>query len=467
MGSAIVIFPALWATYLATSRSAQWAFVYAYLPILLWFPYYFQWDIPVIPNPSFAEAAIVPLMLLFIRRGMPGWKFSFTDVLVFTLVLLTCLSEYHSYGYKLAQNLMATMILSVLFPYILAKSVESAGLRIDFAKVIVIVLAIISILLLLEMVTNPKYTLWQRFLGNFFGSGWTRDIETRWGFTRAEGPFGHSIYAGLIMFIGFRLQRWLEWNQAWPAKMKWLPSKFPPAKTFTLILLLGAITPLARAPWLSAILAAILIFILAIVINWFKQPVQRLLVIATLLIGVIILGLVAKTAVEQFASVDREEALESSRERQTVAYRFELYTTYGEIVMEKWALGWGRLGWPQDKAQWSIDNTYLQLALNHGFIAVMCLLLLFLYLPIRLFFRMIQQPATAMPNRGLDLTLLGILVGTGFCLATVALGGTHQTLLFILFGWTDAYLQTSPTAIRHVSMATYSSPLPFQFRRIM
>lgn len=467
MGSAIVILPAFWATYLAVTRSAQWAFVHAYLPILLWFPYYFQWDIPVIPNPSFAEAAIIPLMLLFISRGMPGWKFSLTDVLVFSLVLLTCLSEYHSYGYKLAQNLMATMILSVLFPYILAKSIESAGLRIDFAKVIVIVLAIISFLLLLEMVTNPKYTLWQRFLGSFFGSGWTRDIETRWGFTRAEGPFGHSIYAGLIMFVGFRLQRWLEWNQAWPAKMKWLPRQFPPAKTLTLILLLGAIAPLARAPWLSAILTAIIIFVLAIIVSWFKQPSQRFLVIATLFIGVIVSGLVAKTAFEQFVSVGREEALESSRERQTIAYRFELYTTYGEIILDKWVLGWGRKGWPQDKAQWSIDNTFLLLALNHGLIAVVCLLLLFLYLPLRLFFRVIQQPATAPPNRGLDLTLFGILIGTGFCLATVALGGAHQTLLFVLFGWTDAYLHTSPTATRQVSMTIHSNPLPFQFRRVM
>ncbi|OQW92654.1 MAG: hypothetical protein BWK78_01040 [Thiotrichaceae bacterium IS1] len=471
MLSAIVIFPALVAFYLALTRSVPWAFVHAYIPILLWFPSYFQWHIPGIPDPNFAEAAIVPLTMLLLIRGPIRWQVSFTDILVLGFVILTCISEYRAFGYKLAQNLMATMLLSVWLPYALAKiCIEPTGLRVNFGKVVAVVLFIISAIMVFDMLIGPKYTLWQRVLGRFFNSGWTRDIEVRWGLTRAEGPFAHSIYACIILIMGYRIQRWLEWHQAWPLKLKGFPSiaKLSPARIISLGLLAGIFSTLSRGPWLSGILAAAVLLGLAMIVKLFKRPLQRYLIMGIILLGVVAGGLAVDKAFKQFAAVGMEEASESSQERQTVAYRFELFTTYGEIIVEKWALGWGRLGWPQEKIQWSIDNAYLLLALNHGLIVVGCFIALLFYLMIRLFIRSMSQPVTDSPSKILALTLLAILIVEGFSLATVSLQATNQTLLFIIFGWSDAYLTVSRQDTPVVATINQdNSSLPFRFQRVI
>ncbi len=469
--SLIVLLPGLLAAYyLATNQSVHWAFLNIYIPVLLWFPSYYEWNAPIIPNPGFAEAVVVPIMLFFIARGMPGWQFSLIDILVFSFTFIISYSEYLAYGYKLAQNLMSSMVLSVLFPYILAKSlIVPAGLGAELAKRIVATLGAICWFLPYEMLARSNYTLWQRVLGRFFGKGWGRDIQYRWGLVRANGPFVHPIQAGIIMVMGFCLQRWLQWNQAWPAKLKQFPNlPLSVTQMVTLLLLFGVFAPLSRAPWLGLILATLAIFALAGIIKLAKKTVVRYLIIATILGSVVISGIALNQVMIQFASVGSEEASESSRERQTIAYRFELFTNYGETVMAKWQWGWGRLGWPQDQHQKSVDNAYLLLALNHGLLAVGCLWLLFLYTTIRLFIHAMRQPTSLLPQQELSLTLLAIMLMEIFCLSTVSLNTTNQTLLFILFAWSDAYVRSTPVTLTTAEKTeTSHHSLPFKFTRTM
>ncbi|MDY6991243.1 MAG: O-antigen ligase family protein [Pseudomonadota bacterium] len=463
----IVLIPSLIAVYIAQTRALQWAFLDIYIPALFLIPVYYSWSIPMFPDPNFQEAIILPLMLFFVYRGLPGWRFSWTDVLVFTFTFSIVISEYLNVGYKLAQNLTANMLLSVFSPYILAKSlVEPMGLRVAFVQRIVLSLFLVALILPLENIIFTGYTLWQKALGRFFpGQGWFRDAVERWGLRRANGPFIHPIVAGLMMMIGFRLQRWLQWNNAWPKFKKW--PRLPAAGLITLVMLLGVIAPLSRGPWLAGIIASLAILILAGIVYLAKSPTTRYLLIGVTLISVIVAALSAQEIFDQF-SQSRSEIEPGSHERQTIAYRVDLYTTYGDIVLERWMWGWGRLGWPQDKAQWSIDNYYLALALNHGLIAVASFIILCIYLLSLLFIDIMHQRTPNPPQSALNITLFALILMHFIFAFTVSLSGNSSTVLFIIFGWADGYLLNKN---RVYNPQTHSigqtATTPFKFSRVM
>ena len=470
--SIIVLIPAFIAAYFAFTRSPHWAFIYVYVPVLLWFPPYYAWHPPIIPDPNFYEATVAPIMLAFLMRTLPGWRFSFTDILVLVFAFATSYSEFTNYGYKDAQNLAANMILSVVFPYMLAKSlIEPAGLRTELAKSIVFMLFIISFFLVFETFFRSGYTLWQKALGPFFQEGWQRGINTRWGLTRANGPFIHPIQAGIIMALGFRLQQWLEWTRAWPTQLKKLP-KLPfitIPQFITISIGVGLIAPLSRAPWLASVMGVGIVFGLAALTGFTRKTAMRYWIMIGVFVALMSAWFVVDEAATQFASVERDVASEESKERQTIAYRFELFTTYGPVITERWMWGWGRLGWPVDKHQTSVDNAFILLALNHGLITVGCFIAVFVGVIAKLMLHIIHSPATSPPRNAFSITLLSLFAIEFFSLTTVSLNTTNMTLLFILFGWADSYLHNPReySAGTATASANISPQRRFQFRRVL
>ncbi len=467
--SIIVLIPAFIAAYFSFTRSPNWAFINIYIPVLLGLPAYYAWHPPIIPDPNFNEATIIPIIIVFFMRNMPGWRFSFIDIIVLVFAFSTSYSEYTNYGYKEAQNLMANMILSVIFPYILAKSlIESGGLRVEAAKRIVLILFALSFIFVLENFFRSSYTVWQRVLGPFFNSGWNLVITPRWGLTRANGPFVHPIIAGIIMAVGFRLQLWLAWNNAWPTHLKKLP-KLPLTipQIITITLAVGLIAPLSRAPWIGSILAVVVVFSLAKLTGFSKKVATRYILVCATVVVLLAGWFIVEEAANEFAAVDRKSASEESTERQTIAYRFELYTTYGAIIMERWAWGWGRLGWPVDKAQPSIDNAFLLLGLNHGLIAVGCFIALFLGVIIKLFLHIVHQPAASPPTSAFSITLLSMIVVELFCLTTVSFYSANVPFLFIIFGWTESYLRSSKKYTQPIVTQNVQYKSSFRFRRVI
>ncbi|MEK8017917.1 MAG: O-antigen ligase family protein [Candidatus Parabeggiatoa sp.] len=465
--SMIVLIPAFIAAYFAFTRSPHWAFINVYIPAFFLFPSYYHWKPKLIPDPNFAQAAIMPIMLVFLLRNLPGWRLSFTDILVIVFALFVSVSEYLNFGYKEAQNLMFNMLVSVVFPYILTKSlVEPAGLREEFAKRIVLMLCIIALLMAYESLFRSSYTIWHKVLGRFFdGQGWHIRTNYRWGLVRANGPFTHPIMAGTTVAVGFCLQQWLHWSQAGFSRIRGIPI---PKLSYliTLILLAGLIAPLSRAPWMGTLLALMVVLFLSTLISFTRQPKIRYLIIVVIVSSIVIGGTISANVFKQFASVSREEATESSQERETIAYRFELYTTYGNIVMEKWVFGWGQLGWPKDAAQKSIDNHFILLALNHGLVAVFSQLILFFYLIMRLFKHAISRPASNPPKSAMDLMLLGILLHFFWCATTVGIFSINP-IVFMIFGWSEGYLLNSQNNTRLSATPISHNHLPFHFKRVL
>jgi hypothetical protein len=457
--ASIVIIPGLLAAYIAWTQSPHQALLKVYIPTLLLLPSYYSWGIPGLPDPSFQFAAIVPIFIIWLIRGSPGWQFSLMDVLVLVYTFSVGYSEYLNTSYKEAQNFLAnSVVVSILLPYILAKSlIEPAGLREEIAKKIVIVLLIVATLSLYQSLTLSPYTLWQKVLGRFFsGQAWNLGTQYRWGLPRAMGPYDHAILAGIVMVVGYRIQRWLEWNQVWPRRFRYLPwLPIPPAQFFTIGLFIGALMTLVRGPLSAAVVAAFIPLI--------GHSNKRWLIFFVILTGTIIIGIPLGKWFIDYASIDPEQTEEVNQG--TAAYRWQLMINYTDVVKEKMVWGWGRYGWPRTGGQKSIDNHFLLLSLRHGMMGFVPFVTIFLLMMIRLFFYSMLQPLTQPPTNPLGFTLLSIFVVVFWSIATVWLGGPTADLFFFMVGWSEGYLLWDRKNFLTPKFTPIKSAKPFKFNR--
>jgi hypothetical protein len=434
MLSFIGFLPAIIAFQVAMKTSVQNAFITVYLPVLLCLPEYYRVIMPGLPDPTFSQGVGVALLIVAIMRGgLKGYRFSHMDVVVLVYAVCVANSEYQASGYSDAQNLMFAMLFSVLFPYFMAKSfIEPGGLRFEFARKVVFCLCVVSIIDIYEskFAVNP----YQMLLGRFFpgqGEGWM--ITFRFGMARTAGPFGHALVAGIMMMIGFRLQRWLQFSNAWPPKLKqlpWLP--ITAAQLFTLIITGGFFLTFAKGSWLAGFMAGFLVAL--------GRLKNRALALLVLLSFIVFVGIPATIAFIGYASVGRQNAKDDNQE--TACYRYELIIGYIDIAKEKSMWGWGLTKWPQIPSMPSIDNHYLLLFLMHGQIAFACFIYVLIGTMVRLLIHAARSPPPPRSGASLAFTLASIYLGYIVAIATVYMGGATIPMLFMVTGWAESFLQS-------------------------
>lgn len=452
----ITIIIGLWATWAALTRSATAAFLDVYMPVLLLLPDYYRWVLPALPDPTFGEAALLPVAGAFILKEFKRWQYSFTDFLIVGLASWMSYSELLNAGFGDAQNLMFDMLGTIVLPYMLAKGIiEPQGLRIAFARRFVFLLAVVAVIGLYEFKFGA--TPWQMLLHGFFpwqGLGWVTTF--RWGFARVAGPYGHAILAGTIMVMGYRIARWLEWSGAWEPRFKafaeWPLSK---ARTFSLALFLGVFISMARGPWIAAIGGAVFT-----TVGRAKDPKRALVWVLAL---VLLLGTPAVAYLYSYASVGRAAARSESQE--TAAYRKELIDKYVSIAAQHALFGYGRNGWPRVEGMPSIDNYYLLLSLMHGVVALALLLAIMISMPVRLVLRALRSPVAYPRGSSLHFTLAGIYAVFGISIASVFMGTQVVPLFAILTGWSEGLLLSRNVA--SVGREVTAERPMFAFQRVV
>lgn len=433
----LIALPGLLAVFVAHTQSPQNAFLKVYIPTLLLLPAYYYIDPPLLPPVDLNQSAMLGIFLIWIIRGAPGWWNSPFDWLVITYTVFIAVSEYLNAGYKDAQNLAFATLVSVLFPYIIAKSfIEPFNLRMQFVKQVIISLTIVACISMLQFITGG-WSLWHRILGRFFGGqGWQWIPQYRWGFGRITGPYGHAILAGIIFAVGFRLQRWLQWSQAWPKRwpvLPWWP--LPVDVTLSLIMLAGMFMTLSRGPWIGAFLAVFVVLVGRLKWRW-----------TAVIVLITAVTLFTPVAIERFASyIEELRRVGDTHTEHTLVYRWDLMNTYIDLGMERLYLGWGRTQYPKIPGQRSIDNHFLLFFLMHGIIAVSLLVFMMVLMSIRLFFHDMRLPIADPPGSGLGFTLSSLYLVYGWSIATVFLGEQSLPLLFILMGWSEGYLRYEKT----------------------
>lgn len=409
------LFPGLVAVYYATQKSPAMAFIMVYIPVLFVMPDYYRWIGPGVPDPTMNQAAILPIAALFFMENSDEWRWDITDFLVGGFAISVSISQYLATGYKDAQNLIFDMLGSVVLPYVLAKAIiEPKQLRVNYAKVFVLVLVGVTAILAVEF--RLGLNVYKLTVGRFFpgmGAGWVTNV--RWGFGRAAGPYGHAILCGLIYSIGLLVQFWLHRTKAWPSK------RF--SQALLVILFVGMFMSLSRGPWIGAFLGLIVISV-----GFAKNRTKILIYVGVL--GILV-GVPVYLTMKSYLSVSRETATSATQE--TAAYRKELMEKYYDIAMEKAWWGWGLNTWPQLPGMPSIDNHYLNLALRHGCVALGFFFGIIVIVSLRLFIFGMKMGGG--PTGTLAFTLLATYLATFFSIATVYLGEQARQLFFLQAGW--------------------------------
>jgi hypothetical protein len=455
----IVAIPAIIALYWAIRYSAASAFISVYLPVLLLLPEYYRWSIPGLPDPTFSQAAILPIALICLPKALGVWRWSLADFLILGFAGCVALSEYENSGYNEAQNLMFDMLASVVLPYIVAKAlIEPNGLRVAFARKFAFLIFAVCVISVYEF--RFGRTPWQNFLNPFFpgqGEAWVTTF--RYGFARVAGPYGHAILGGLIIIVGYRIQRWLEWGGYWEPTFKYLRwLKIPKARLMTLGIAMGILMTLVRGPWAGGVAG--------VAIAMIGRAKNRRKAMVSLCAVIILIGIPAGASFYSYASVGRANAKSDSQE--TAAYRIELIEKYIDTALQRSALGWGRNTWPRVEGMPSIDNYYLLLALMHGFIADGFLLAIFLTMIYRLIrFEMRGPPVLAVRN-SLGFTLAAIYLGIGVTIATVYMGLAVTPVFAIITGWSEGYLLSNRRSLSVAGPVAQQAPVAaFAFRRVV
>ncbi|MEP7338946.1 MAG: O-antigen ligase family protein [Acidobacteriota bacterium] len=435
----IAIIPGLIALYVALAKSPAKAFLYVYLPTLFLLPDYYRLILAGFPDPTFNEAAILPIAAAYVLKDQVKWKFSVTDLLVTGLAVCIGYSQYLATGYNDAQNLIFDTLCLIILPYALSKGlIEQHGLRVKVAKMFILILLVVVVAEAYEFrfALNPFRRLFDPFFPGDMGRGWITVV--RYGFGRAAGPYGHPILCGIILATGFFIQRWLERGKHWKSQKQ--------ARWITIAMVIGSLMTISRGPWIGAAIGSVVT-----AIGYARNRGKALVLV--LVIGVVV-GIPAYLGFQSYVSVGREGATSATQE--TAAYRKELFDKYLKIAQEKAAWGWGQNTWPPVPGLPSIDNHFLNLALRHGFIALGFFCVIILAVTWRLGSYCIRSPRNA-PGNSLAFTLLAAQVAITISLATVFMGLQAEPLFFILCGWADALVATE---------VAQQEPL-FQFRRVL
>ena len=426
---AIALLPLIAGVIWIAMRSHREAFLDIYLFSLLLLPAWCRVIIPGLPDPTFCEAAVLPVALAFLLKRWRQWPFSAMDALVFSMIGLICWSEYQNAGYAEAQNLMFDMLASGLLPYVLGKGIlDTPEIRVRFMRRFVGYLSVVVVFFLYEF--RFRFNPYRRMFDPFFpGQGWI--TTERFGFARAAGPYSHALLAGAILMIGLLLQVWLHRSGGWEPFFRRL--RYPllgKARLLTAAVSLGLLLTLARGPQLGACIAAVFVWIGA-----GKQPRQRLLVACAVLL---VVGLPLAVQTYSYASVGRANAVTASQE--TAAYRKELLDHYVSVAMQHAMLGWGRNGWPKDPGMPSIDNYYLLLALMHGVVVSALFLTILIVLTVRLTRDGLRRQRARGRIPSLSFCLAGVFAGLLFAWFTVFLGETAMPIFFLITGFAERYL---------------------------
>ncbi len=419
-----------------------------YLPVLLLWPFGYGWKFKGVEIDLLMTVAL-PLTLALVWRAAPQWKFSPLDLLLLLYIFSAVLSEWNADGQSSGLVQLVSSIWDVVPPYVIGRFViERRGARVPVVRRIVFLMFVVSLLSLYEyrMEANP----FRSIAGSLthLPSEW--GIQIRWGFGRISGPYAHAILAGTLLVAGLLFSMWLASRGHWETKFewfRWLPGR--KSTYITLGLLGGVWMTQSRGPWMGGVFG--LLLLLAGRAHNVRRALRNSVLLALAVFAVFSFYTSRYTDTHQVAATqDQENAM----------YRRELIDNYTPVVASGGLLGHGLL-FPSIEGQRSIDNEYLNIALQQGYLGLGAFLLIIGLTGWRLL------RACLLASNQEDVTfcfcLLGVFASICMTISTVYLGAQLNTFFFLLAGWAQGIrLQPAEVAVYQPS----ALPSPFAFRRV-
>jgi hypothetical protein len=441
-----IILPSILCIYALNKWGPQIALRNVCLPILLLCPTYFFLKLSGVPGLDFGTTALLPLGLYVLFSGRTRWKFTRTDLWIGAYMVSCFYADFLAGEASMAKYRLFYAFVRVLFPYLAGKLlIEQSRSRMKTVRMIVGLLCVTCIFSIPEYFIHIN--LFLRWWIRFFPGQWPGWITSmRWGFARVAGPFGSPEVAGMIFTMGIMLSLWLRnWSPGEPSfrAVRSMPLKRA-VRNILLTMLVTLFMTESRGPWIGAILALPIALV-----GRSRRVVRTAIIVATLFVAV---GIPAYLAAKQYSSGPRKDY---GSDRETAQYRQELLDNYIPLAQMKGAWGWGHAH-PIIGGQISMDNEFLRIYLDQGYVGLSALVLLILetgYVLLRVGFT-----TRSRPDRHFAFSLLGIVCGWAFTIYTVYLGSQSFELFFLMVGWAQG-LAFVPAAAQHLVKASEAAPV--------
>lgn len=436
---AYIVFVALVLSALVVQRrGAEAAFLWVWLPFFLAMPTVFWVNIPGLPDPNFAQAAILPLLLVIARDRLPQLRAGPMEVLLLLYVAVRVFCDFLSRGYADAQNYGFYMLTSVIGPYLLGRClITRREMDVATARMVVMMFVLFFPLFIYEAKfwVSPIYQLLSPMFPNAFSG-----LSIRWGLARTAGTFEHPILACIMIIAAYRLYRWLAWTGEWTrpqpglmGRLQALSRRLPGSLSLHIgaVLVLMALMTISRGPWIGGIAAAVLV-----AAGNARQRGRALILVGLLFV---LGGLGGKLALDAYITPAEGEVL--SGEAQTMLYRKEMVERYKAFLFDRVWQGWGLTDVPKIPGMESVDNAFFLMALQHGVVAVAVFAVMFLYaIGSQLRFGL-RTPPGSVP---IGFTFSGIYLMCFIAFTTVYMGAQTEPLLFLLLGWGESIKRRPP-----------------------
>jgi len=455
MAPVLILIPALIALAMLRTHSAGRVALKVYVPCIMLVPMYMQFHIGgLVLN----VASFVSLFLAAV--GVYTWssslKFTFVDGCVLAYAFTGFMADFTRHDAKLGVYGFLLFFSKCVCPYWIGRTlIEQTGMRKEFVRMFVLCMAVIAVLSLYEYKTETN--LFQDAVVKITHSWVDWGRQTRWGFARVAGPYGHAIVAGIIFSTGLMLQLWLAGTKSWnsPKLLSFIRSRRK-SLYVTLAILLGLFMTQSRGPWLGCVFGLIVASI------GFARDRKRAAILSLSVLA--IAATVASVGINKYTDIDDSKV--TDRDQLNASYRRELITIYMPVIEEGGLWGWGtpqilssgRGGYSTDHD--SIDNHYLFVGLWQG-LAGLSLLVAMIVLTI---IHLIRLCITFRSRDDILFAycMLGAMVAIAFSASTVSLTDPMSQILYLFLGWCASIRPTRTQQDTFAPVATSR----FAFQRV-
>jgi hypothetical protein len=461
MTTYVIFVATLISIWVIRNQGLEAAFLKVWLPFFLLFPFQFFVNLPGLPDPNFMQAAILPILFVYFMQRRHEIRFGTMEFLLLAYFVLRVFNDFLSRGYADAQNYAFFLFSSLLGPYLLGRYlINRREMDVKTARQFVLIFLLLFPLFIYEMRfwISPIYKLMLPFFPYA-----TPAMSLRYGVARTFGPFEHPILACVMIVAVYRLHRWLSWSGEWDKapggwlgwlhdKTRWL--RIPLQYKISIVLIVMAIMTISRGPWIGGFAGAALT-----AVGNFKKRTVWLAIF--LVVGV--MGAVGgKLALDAYTTPGVGEAI--SGEAMTMIYRKQLVEKYKEFMYEKMWTGWGLTTRPKIKGMESVDNAFLGMALAHGILAPILIVVIFVYATVSQIRFGIRAPPGQPP---IGFTFAGIYLAAFISFATVYMGSQTEPMLFLLLGWGESIKNRGYEGIPQMGAAPGPAAPASPFRKIL
>ena len=442
-------------------RGIETAFLRVWIPFFLAMPFVFWVNIPGLPDPNFMQAAILPLMFVLWRDRRDQLHLGRMELLVLAYMVTRVFADFLSRGYSDAQNYGFYLLTCMVGPYLLGRLLITDR-RMDIAtgKAFVLIFLLFFPLFLYEAKfwVSPIYKLVSPLFPNAFSG-----LSVRWGMARTAGTFEHPILACIMIIAVYRLHRWLCWIGEWQRPQagllgrlqRWsarLPLSFQ--MQISIVLVAMALMTISRGPWLGAVAGAVLVAA--------GNAHNRRRALWLVGLALLVAGALGKMALDAYITPEQGAML--SGEAQTMLYRKVMVERYMDFLLERVWWGWGLTGVPKIAGMESVDNAFFLMALQHGVLAPLLFVAIFVYAIFTQLRLGLRAPPGVAP---LGFTFSGVYLMCFVAFTTVYMGAQTEPLLFLLLGWGEGVKLRRGDAANPGAVSTPTAATTPRFRKVL